>query len=40
MVYDSFDPSHILDIVKQNVEEKYYDKNLLEDYTEEEWDKI
>ena len=40
MVYDSFDPPHILDIVKQNVEQKYYDKNLLEDYTEEEWDKI
>ena len=38
MVYDSFDPD-ILDIVKQNVEQKYYDKNLLEDYTEEEWDK-
>ena len=40
MVYDSFDPPHILDIVKQNVEQKYYDKNLLEDYTEEEWSKF
>ena len=40
MVYNSFEPPHILDIVKQNIKEGYYDKNLLEDYTEEEWDKI
>ncbi len=40
MVYNNFDPPHILDIVKKNVKERYYDKNLLEDYTEEEWEKI
>ena len=40
MVYNNFEPPHILDIVKQNIKERYYDKNLLEDYTEEEWDKI
>ena len=40
MVYNNFDPPHILDIVKKNVKERYYDKNLLEDYSEEEWQKI
>ena len=40
MVYGQFEPWHILDLVKKNVAEEYYDKELLETYTEEEWDKL
>lgn len=40
MVYGDFDPPHIYEILKKNVKEKYYDENLLTDYTEEEWNKI
>ena len=40
MVYGSFEPSHVLDLVKDNIERGFYDKSLIEDYTEEEWDRI
>ena len=40
MVYGQFEPWHILDLVKKNVAEEYYDKELLETYTEDEWDKL
>ena len=40
MVYGQFEPWHILELVKKNVAEEYYDKELLETYTEEEWDKL
>ena len=39
-VYGSFEPIHVYELVKQNVERGFYDPALLEDYTEEEWDKI
>ena len=40
MVYGDFEPCHILKLVKDNVERGFYDPALLEDYSEEEWDKI
>ena len=40
MVYGQFEPCHILDLVKQNVERGFYDPALLEDYTEDEWNTI
>ena len=40
MVYGQFEPIHVHELVKQNVERGFYDPALLEDYTEEEWDKI
>lgn len=40
MVYGQFEPCHILDLVKQNVERGFYDPALLEDYSEDEWDTI
>lgn len=39
-VYGDFNPWHILDIVKRNVEKGFYDPELLTSYTEEEWEKI
>lgn len=39
-VYGDFTPWHILDLVKQNVKAGFYDTELLEAYTEEEWDRI
>ena len=39
-VYGQFDPWHILDLVKQNVQAGFYDPDLLKAYTQEEWDKI
>jgi ribonucleoside-diphosphate reductase alpha chain len=36
-VYNSFTPWPLLDIVKKNVEDGWYDRSLLESYTEEEW---
>ena len=39
-VYGTFEPSHVLDLVKQNVTSGFYDKSLLEDYSVEEWEKI
>ena len=40
MVYGQFEPCHILDLVKQNVERGFYDPALLEDYSEDEWNTI
>jgi ribonucleoside-diphosphate reductase alpha chain len=40
MVYGDFEPCHILDLVKSNIERGFYDPALLEDYSEEEWDRI
>ena len=39
-VYGQFEPWHILDLVKNNVEKGFYDPALLTDYSEEEWEKI
>ena len=39
-VYGSFDPWHLLEIVKKNVEDGWYDKNLLDSYTQEEWNEL
>ena len=40
MVYGQFEPWHILDLIKKNVQEEYYDTELLKTYTEQEWDTI
>lgn len=39
-VYGDFQPWHILDLVKKNVAAGFYDPELLESYTTEEWDRI
>ena len=39
-VYDGFDPWHIKRLVEQNIDRGFYDPELLEYYTDEEWDKI
>ena len=39
-VYGKFDPCHIYDIVVGNVNRGFYDPELLETYTEKEWDYI
>ena len=39
-VYDSYEPPHLLDHVKKNVELKKYDSELIELYNEEEWDRL
>ena len=39
-VYGDFEPWHILDLVRQNVAAGFYDAELLETYSEEEWDRI
>lgn len=39
-VYGDFNPWHILDIVKRNVGQGFYDPELLTSYSEEEWEKI
>jgi len=36
-VYNSFDPWHLQDLVKKNIERGFYDPALLEDYTDEEY---
>ena len=38
--YSQFEPFHILDIVKQNVRDGWYDAELSGLYSEKEWDKI
>ena len=40
MVYGSYEPHHLLTVVKDNVAEGWYDPALLEDYTEEEWNDL
>jgi ribonucleoside-diphosphate reductase alpha chain len=39
-VYGKFQPCHILELVKKNVAAGFYDKELLEAYSEDEWDRI
>lgn len=39
-VYGQFQPWHILDLVKKNVAAGFYDAELLESYSEDEWDRI
>ena len=39
-VYGQFEPWHILDIVKKNTEQGFYDPELINSYSEEEWEKI
>ena len=39
-VYGNYKPWHILDLIKKNVAEGFYDSQLLEEYTEAEWDAI
>ena len=40
MVYGKFEPWHIYDLIKANVERGFYTPELLEAYTQEEWDKL
>ena len=40
MVYNSFEPVHVLDLVKKNVERGFYDPSLLEDYSADEWETL
>jgi len=39
-VYGKFDPDHILDIIRKNVKDGWYDKDIESLYTEEEWETI
>lgn len=39
-VYGDYRPTHILDLIKRNVAAGFYDKGLLTDYTEDEWNQI
>jgi len=39
-VYGTFTPWHVLDLVKKNVEIGFYDSELLDSYTEDEWNRI
>ena len=40
MVYDCFDPWHVFDLVKKNVDRGFYTSELLENYTQEEWNTL
>lgn len=39
-VYNQFEPWHILDVVKKNTERGLYDKDLINYYSEDEWNKL
>jgi len=39
-VYGKFEPCHVIDVVKKNVEAGFYDRELLESYNSDEWNKI
>ena len=39
-VYDGYEPIHVLELVKQNIQRGFYDQELISYYNEEEWDKI
>ena len=39
-VYGKFQPCHVLELVKKNVAAGFYDKELLEAYNEDEWERI
>ena len=38
MVYNSFTPCHIFELINKNTDRGFYDKALLEDYSENEWE--
>lgn len=40
MVYNQFEPCHIFELVKRNIDRGFYDPALLEDYSEDEWNTI
>ena len=40
MVYGNYEPWHIFELIKMNVDEGFYDNSLLEKYTKEEWDEL
>ena len=39
-VYGQFDPWHVKELVKKNIERGFYDPELMSYYTDEEWDRI
>jgi ribonucleoside-diphosphate reductase alpha chain len=39
-VYGRYEPCHVLDLVEKNIGQGFYDPELVEYYTDEEWDKI
>ena len=39
-VYNSYEPWHLLDLVRRNVENGFYDAGLLAAYSDEEWNKL
>jgi ribonucleoside-diphosphate reductase alpha chain len=39
-VYGKFEPDHVLDLIKKNVKLGYYEPELLNWYTQDEWEKI
>ena len=39
-VYNDYKPWHILDLIKKNVADGFYDPQLLEEYSEQEWEQI
>ena len=39
-VYGSFEPFSLIEIVKKNVDEGWYDADLLDSYTDEEWNEL
>lgn len=39
-VYGDFTPCHVLDLVKKNVKMGFYDQQLLQSYSEDEWNRI
>jgi len=39
-VYGDFKPCHVFELVKRNTESGFYDRDLMTDYTQEEWDRI
>ena len=40
MVYGNYEPWHILELIKQNISEGWYDSSLTESYTSQEWDEL
>jgi len=40
MVYDNYEPWPLIDIIKKNVDEGFYDQDLLNNYSEQEWDEL
>ena len=39
-VYNSFDPCHVKELVERNIKAGFYDPELINNYDDEEWDKI